>query len=269
MAVSGLLQVSFMLHPACMGGLEWVPASSHSLTHCLQVMTMLHKLFTKFDNLCEKYNLYKVETIGDCYMVASGLIFTHTNHARTIVAFADELLRAASTVQMPTGVPVVVRVGIHSGVQLFYTTSCTAPRLWAALAVQVPPGKPLCRGRHLLRQAACCACCTAQALGGRPQCCRCPQGTPLKGVIGFVVAGAAAQQELGLPVQKSPAGGHLCADPLGADGGTTSAGICGCFRVWLHWQRTDTEATMERMPYMSLTAATVENDLIVHGSCQL
>eukprot|EP00891_Asterochloris_glomerata_P004953 jgi/Astpho2/4953/gw1.00070.42.1_t len=83
--------------------------------HPHQVMTMLHKLFTKFDNLCEKYNLYKVETIGDCYMVASGLIFTHTNHARTIVAFADELLRAASTVQMPTGVPVVVRVGIHSG----------------------------------------------------------------------------------------------------------------------------------------------------------
>ena len=80
---------------------------------------MLHKLFTKFDNLCEKYNLYKVETIGDCYMVASGLISTQTNHARTIVAFADELLRAASTVQMPTGVPVVVRVGIHSGVQPF------------------------------------------------------------------------------------------------------------------------------------------------------
>lgn len=57
--------------------------------------------------------------------------------------------------------------------------------------------------------------------------------------------------------------------PWGPDGGTTSAGICGCFRVWLHWQRTGTEATMERMPYMSLTAATVENDLIVHGSCQL
>ena len=88
---------------------------------------MLHKLFTKFDNLCEKYNLYKVETIGDCYMVASGLISTQTNHARTIVAFADELLRAASTVQMPTGMPVVVRVGIHSGGHRFYTTGCTAP----------------------------------------------------------------------------------------------------------------------------------------------
>ena len=106
---------------------------------------MLHKLFTKFDNLCEKYNLYKVETIGDCYMVASGLISTQTNHARTIVAFSDELLRAASTVQMPTGVPVVVRVGIHSGVQPLYTTKCSA-WTWAAVAVQMCPQDSHCVG---------------------------------------------------------------------------------------------------------------------------
>ena len=28
-------------------------------------MAMLHDLFCKFDTVCDNYNLYKVETIGD------------------------------------------------------------------------------------------------------------------------------------------------------------------------------------------------------------
>ena len=28
-------------------------------------MAMLHDLFCKFDTVCDHYNLYKVETIGD------------------------------------------------------------------------------------------------------------------------------------------------------------------------------------------------------------
>ena len=30
---------------------------------------MLSNLFKSFDKLCEIYNLYKVHTIGDCYVV--------------------------------------------------------------------------------------------------------------------------------------------------------------------------------------------------------
>ncbi|KAK9823457.1 hypothetical protein WJX72_002888 [[Myrmecia] bisecta] len=80
-----------------------------------KVMGMLHQLFTRFDRLCEKHRLYKVETIGDCYMVAAGLIHKHPNHARAMVVFAEELLHTASSVIMPTGQCVRVRVGVHSG----------------------------------------------------------------------------------------------------------------------------------------------------------
>jgi phospholipid-translocating ATPase len=34
-----------------------------------EVVDMLSKLFASFDRLCEAYNLYKVHTIGDCYVV--------------------------------------------------------------------------------------------------------------------------------------------------------------------------------------------------------
>ena len=30
---------------------------------------MLNRLFSRFDELCEKHNVFKVYTIGDCYVV--------------------------------------------------------------------------------------------------------------------------------------------------------------------------------------------------------
>ena len=38
-----------------------------------EVVKMLRDLFTEFDKMCLNYNLYKVYTIGDCYVV-SGLV---------------------------------------------------------------------------------------------------------------------------------------------------------------------------------------------------
>ena len=41
---------------------------------CQQVMEFLHKLFLRFDDLVDmNSSLWKVETIGDAFMVASGL----------------------------------------------------------------------------------------------------------------------------------------------------------------------------------------------------
>jgi class 3 adenylate cyclase len=38
----------------------------------VQVMDMLHNLFHRYDCLCEKHGIFKVETIGDGCVMAAG-----------------------------------------------------------------------------------------------------------------------------------------------------------------------------------------------------
>ncbi|KAK9808892.1 hypothetical protein WJX72_005912 [[Myrmecia] bisecta] len=80
-----------------------------------QTMMLLHTLFSKFDRLCKKHQVYKVETIGDCYMAVGGLFPPLPNHTQIMVNLAEEMQRAAGTVPLPSGEPVVVRVGVHTG----------------------------------------------------------------------------------------------------------------------------------------------------------
>ncbi len=39
----------------------------------MEVVSILNEMYTKFDKCLETHNCYKVETIGDAYMLASGL----------------------------------------------------------------------------------------------------------------------------------------------------------------------------------------------------
>ncbi|KAG2493138.1 hypothetical protein HYH03_008562 [Edaphochlamys debaryana] len=80
------------------------------------VMLLLHELFCKYDALADEMGVYKVETIGDCYMAASGLLAEDPHHAARAVAFGAAMVRAADSVVNPrTGRGVQIRVGVHSG----------------------------------------------------------------------------------------------------------------------------------------------------------
>ncbi|KAG2490262.1 hypothetical protein HYH03_011217 [Edaphochlamys debaryana] len=94
------------------------------------VMKFLNDLFVRFDSLLDVHGVYKVETIGDCYVVAGGLIaedgdgmaavqgggVSDPRQADQVFSFAQAMLHAAAAVTLPTtGEPVRIRVGIHSG----------------------------------------------------------------------------------------------------------------------------------------------------------
>jgi len=80
------------------------------------IIDMLNRLYTVMDHLATKFNLYKVETIGDAYMCCSGLPNPNTFHAQDVVNFALAVRECVLLVTSPlTGEPIRLRMGIHSG----------------------------------------------------------------------------------------------------------------------------------------------------------
>ncbi|XP_055350580.1 receptor-type guanylate cyclase Gyc76C-like isoform X2 [Paramacrobiotus metropolitanus] len=83
-----------------------------------EVVAFLNDLYTLFDSLLEHYDAYKVETIGDSYMVCSGLpIRNGDTHAGVIASMALHLLDAIQyfRIQHRPNQQLLLRVGIHSG----------------------------------------------------------------------------------------------------------------------------------------------------------
>ncbi|XP_076801096.1 atrial natriuretic peptide receptor 1-like isoform X1 [Clavelina lepadiformis] len=85
----------------------------------LEVVQMLNDLYTMFDQIIDEFDVYKVETIGDAYMVVSGLpIRNDDNHACEIARMALRLRDSVSNEFVIKHMPdekLKLRVGIHSG----------------------------------------------------------------------------------------------------------------------------------------------------------
>uniref|UniRef100_A0A671UIH5 Guanylate cyclase n=1 Tax=Sparus aurata TaxID=8175 RepID=A0A671UIH5_SPAAU len=84
----------------------------------MEVVDMLKDIYEGFDSIVDHHDVYKVETIGDAYMVASGLPNRNGNrHAVDICRMALDILAFMGTFQLRhlPGIPVWIRIGVHSG----------------------------------------------------------------------------------------------------------------------------------------------------------
>ena len=80
----------------------------------LRLVDLLNEVFQCFDDLVEKYDLEKIKTIGDCYMVAAGVPRSCPDHGKLIVDLAMDM-RAAAAERKFGGQALAFRIGINSG----------------------------------------------------------------------------------------------------------------------------------------------------------
>jgi guanylate cyclase len=81
----------------------------------VEMVELLNEVFSFFDSLLDKYGVEKIRTIGDSYMVASGVPRGRADHAQALTAMALEMRDATSARTFGNGHPVNFRIGINSG----------------------------------------------------------------------------------------------------------------------------------------------------------
>ncbi|XP_057213833.1 guanylate cyclase 2G [Triplophysa rosa] len=101
-----------------------------SISSALEVVTLLNDLYSLFDEIIQLYDVYKVETIGDAYMVAGGLPIPNNTHADEISTMALHFLSAIQRFRirhLPTE-KLALRIGINSGPVVAGVVGSTMPR---------------------------------------------------------------------------------------------------------------------------------------------
>ena len=80
-----------------------------------EVVDILDHLFTHFDELAERYDVEKIKTIGDCYMVAAGVPTPRPDHARVMALMALDMREAMRSQDAVGHLGLEIRIGINSG----------------------------------------------------------------------------------------------------------------------------------------------------------
>ena len=87
---------------------------SNGLT-AAEVVGLLDRLFGEFDTLAERYDLEKIKTIGDAYMVAAGVPDPRPDHAHALALLALDMVAATRSDGAVGDLDLVLRIGINSG----------------------------------------------------------------------------------------------------------------------------------------------------------
>jgi adenylate cyclase len=93
---------------------DFTPLSSR--LDAREVVGLLDRLFTSFDELVDRYEVEKIKTIGDCYMVAAGVPRQRPDHAHALAGLALEMRECAKSCLLDgANHDLRLRIGISSG----------------------------------------------------------------------------------------------------------------------------------------------------------
>jgi class 3 adenylate cyclase len=81
----------------------------------MEVVAVLNRLFSGFDELADRHGLEKIKTIGDAYMVVAGLPVPRPDHHAAIAEMALDMCDEVDRFRRQTSVELAIRVGIDSG----------------------------------------------------------------------------------------------------------------------------------------------------------
>jgi len=81
----------------------------------VELVNLLDKLFSLFDSLVEKHKVEKIKTIGDAYMVASGVPTPIKNHAELLANFALDFKLCLAEFNLANNQTLKMRIGMNSG----------------------------------------------------------------------------------------------------------------------------------------------------------
>uniref|UniRef100_A0A914YU24 Guanylate cyclase n=1 Tax=Panagrolaimus superbus TaxID=310955 RepID=A0A914YU24_9BILA len=97
----------------------------------IEVVTMLNAVYTGFDDVINRHEAYKVETIGDAYMVVSGIpIENGIRHLMHLSDVALEMMKFLQDFEVPhrKSQKIRIRLGLHTGSVAAGVVGLTAPR---------------------------------------------------------------------------------------------------------------------------------------------
>lgn len=87
-----------------------------------QVFMLLETLYAVYDDLAKKRSVFKVESVGDCYVAAAGLPDKRPDHALVMARYSHTCLQATSALMGrleaqlgPDTGDLTIRIGLHSG----------------------------------------------------------------------------------------------------------------------------------------------------------
>jgi len=79
-----------------------------------ELVSLLDEVFSQLDRMVDRYNLEKIKTIGDCYMVAAGVPRPRPDHAHVLAQLALDIQNYVQQNKIG-GKQLQFRIGINSG----------------------------------------------------------------------------------------------------------------------------------------------------------